>query len=65
MAMHRDAGRFLELAQKRYHDDPVLFAEEVIGITLTKQQKGALELLAHGKHKLAIKSGHKQRFCVQ
>lgn len=58
--MHPKAGEFLELCQERYYDDPVLFSEEVIGIELTHQQKQALSLLAKGKHKLAIKSGHKQ-----
>lgn len=58
--MHPKAGEFLELCQSRYYDDPVLFSEEVIGITLTPQQVEALSLLAKGKHKLAVKSGHKQ-----
>ena len=58
MAMHKDAGKFLELAHERYYDDPVLFAKEVIGITLTEQQVEGLSLLVEGKHKLAIKSGH-------
>lgn len=56
--MHPKAGEFLELCQSRYYDDPVLFSEEVIGITLTPQQVEALSLLAKGKHKLAVKSGH-------
>lgn len=58
--MHPKAGEFLELCQVRYYHNPVLFAEEVIGITLTPQQTQALSLLAQGKHKLAVKSGHKQ-----
>ena len=58
MAMHKDAGKFLEMANKRYYDDPVLFAEEVIGIKLTEQQSLALNKLAKGKRKLAVKSGH-------
>ena len=58
MAMHKDAGKFLELAHERYYDDPVLFAKEVIGIKLTEQQVEGLSLLVEGKHKLAIKSGH-------
>lgn len=58
MAMHKDAGKFLEVAKERYYNDPVLFAEEVIGISLTSQQEEALTLLANGKRKLAIKSGH-------
>ena len=56
--MHPKAGEFLELCQVRYYHNPVLFAEEVIGITLTPQQTQALSLLAQGKHKLAVKSGH-------
>ena len=56
--MHKDAGLFFEYAEEHYYDNPVLFAEEVIGITLTEQQEKALSLLAKGKHKLAIKSGH-------
>lgn len=56
--MHPQAGAFLELCQERYYNDPVLFAEEVIGITLTPQQNKALSLLAQGEHKLAVKSGH-------
>lgn len=62
--MHKDAGKFLELCQQRYRDNPVLFGEEVIGINLTEQQKSGLSLLANGKRQLAIKSGHKQRYCA-
>lgn len=56
--MHPEAGKFLELCGTRYFDNPVLFAKEVIGIELTEQQTKGLSLLAQGKHKLAIKSGH-------
>ncbi len=58
MAMHKDAGKFLEIARVRYFNDPVLFAEEVIGIKLTPQQNKALYVLANGKRRVAIKSGH-------
>lgn len=56
--MHPRAGEFLEMCATRYFDDPVLFAKEVLGITLTKQQIPALMALAIGKKKVAVKSGH-------
>lgn len=58
MALHKDAGKFLEIAQVRYRDNPILFAKEVIGIDLTEQQSRALDRLANGKRKIAVKSGH-------
>lgn len=57
--MHPKAGRFLEICQQRYFNDPNGFAEEVIGITLSEtQQRPALMALANGKRNVAIKSGH-------
>lgn len=57
--MHERAGAFLELCGKRYYDNPVLFASEVLGIELTsKQQAPCLMALANGKKKVAVKSGH-------
>lgn len=58
MAIHKEAGKFLEMARARYHDDPVLFAQEVMNMEPTEQQAEALCKLASGKKKLAIKSGH-------
>lgn len=57
--MHNKAGKFLELCTTRYLDDPVLFAKEVIGMTPTNQQTLALDALAKGKKRVAVKSGHK------
>jgi len=56
--MHKRAGDFLRLCGDRYYKDPVLFAEEVIKMTPTSQQKEALHALANGKKKVAVKSGH-------
>lgn len=57
--MHHRGGEFLALCASRYYNDPCLFAEEVLGITLSPlQQIPALNALANGKKKVAIKSGH-------
>lgn len=57
--MHQQAGKFLEMCATRYYEDPVLFAKEVIGIELSKEQQvPALMALANGKKKVAVKSGH-------
>ncbi len=58
MAMHKDAGDFFELCQNKYLKDPVGFAQEIIGITMSNQQASALNALANGKRKTAVKSGH-------
>jgi len=57
--LDRRAKEFLKLCQIRYYNDPVKFSEEVLKIKLTdNQQKPALNALANGKKKVAIKSGH-------
>ena len=56
--MDNRAGKFLEICIERYRDNPILFAEEVIGIELSQQQSIALDKLANGKRKIAVKSGH-------
>jgi len=50
---------FLELCHVKYNQDPVGFAEDIVGIKLTKQQSDAINALALSpKHQVAIKSGH-------
>lgn len=53
------AGKFLELCMERYVNDPVLFAKEVLNLELSPNQQAlALNALANGKKKVAVKSGH-------
>ena len=56
--MHNKGGAFLEVCSERYYNDPILFAKEVINMTPTNQQASALDALANGKKKVAVKSGH-------
>ena len=57
--MHPRAGAFLQMCAERYYYDPALFAREVIGIELTEEQQvPAVNALANGKKKVAVKSGH-------
>ncbi|MGL5712947.1 MAG: hypothetical protein ACRCX2_08005 [Paraclostridium sp.] len=57
--MHPKGEEFLELCNRRYFNDPALFAKEVIGIILTEEQQvPAVMALANGKKKVAVKSGH-------
>lgn len=55
--MDSRADDFLMVCQN-YRDDPIGFARDVLGITLTRQQSDALDALANGKRRTAIKSGH-------
>lgn len=62
--MHKQGGKFLKLLNDKYKHDPVKFAKEIIGITLTPQQIIGLDALGRENGKsVAIKSGHKQH-CV-
>lgn len=63
MAIHPYANKFLKKWQKLYHNDPVGFAEKVIGIKLSDQQKLVFNKLIEttgdvSDHRLACKSGH-------
>ena len=42
----------------RYYDDPVLFVEEVLGITPLDYQRDLLEAVAQNKRKISVRSGH-------
>ncbi len=62
--MHKRAGELLKICNEKYYNDPIGFAKDVIGMTPTKQQAIALDKLANGKKKVAVKSGHKLQLCV-
>jgi hypothetical protein len=41
-----------------YHDDPVAFAEDMLGVTLFEYQQEPLRAMARGERKIAVRSGH-------
>lgn len=51
-------GAWLAFLEK-YQDDPVAFAEEVLGIELMRHQKRILTAVARKKRRIAMKSGHR------
>lgn len=44
---------------EKYEDDPVGFAEEVLGIELMAHQKNILKAIAQKKRRIALRSGHR------
>jgi hypothetical protein len=59
--IHQRAGEFLELMATKYRDDAVGFAEDVLGLNMSKnQQEPAMRALANpnGKKSIAVVSGH-------
>ena len=48
---------FLDFA-RRYHKDPVLFVQEVIGVEPDPWQKQVLQWVADGERRISVRSGH-------
>ena len=44
--------------RNRYHDDPVLFVREVLGVDPDTWQMLFLEAVARGDRKISVRSGH-------
>jgi len=52
-----DANAFVDWV-RRYRDDPVLFAKEVLGIDLDPWQAEVMMAVATGERRISIRSGH-------
>lgn len=58
VTQERATDLWLDFLEK-YDENPVAFAEEVLGITLMRHQRRVLESIAKRKRRIAMKSGHR------
>ena len=56
--MTDNGAELLELCHEKYFDDPVGFANDILGIDLSEQQEEVAEALVQYR-KVVVKSGHK------